>query len=52
MFAYILILIILKMLEAPTWCFVLAWIGIACKCIDILRNVYERGKEKGEQNGK
>ena len=48
MISCILFLVIFKLIEAPTWCFVLAWIGLAIKCLSFLCDVYKFGKEKGK----
>ena len=52
MIDYILFLVIFKIISAPTWCFVLCWVGLVAHCIKFIINVYKFGKEKGEQNGK
>lgn len=48
MISGILFLVILKLIEAPTWCFVVAWIYLATKCLSFLADIYKIGKEKGK----
>lgn len=48
MISGILFIVILKMLEAPTWCFVLAWIGIILNCFGFLGKIYKLGKENAK----
>lgn len=48
MISGILFLIILKLISAPTWCFVLAWICIIFDAISTLLKVYSLGKERGK----
>lgn len=48
MISGILFLVILKLISAPTWCFVLAWM---CIIIDVgvaLLKMYKLGKESGK----
>ena len=49
MISGILFLVILKLISAPTWCFVIAWIYLATKCLSFLADIYKIGKEKGKQ---
>lgn len=48
MISGILFLVILKLISAPTWCFVLAWICIVLDAITALLKVYKLGKESGK----
>ena len=48
MISGILFLVILKLISAPTWCFVLAWMCIIIDAITALFKVYSLGKERGK----
>ena len=41
----ILFIVIFKIIGAPTWCFVLAWIGFGINAFSALWKLYKAGKE-------
>lgn len=52
MISAILFIFILKAISAPTWCFVLAWIGFGVNAFSALWKLWKSGKEYGEKNVK
>lgn len=48
MISGILFLVILKLISAPTWCFVLAWAVIIIDALVGLIKIYKLGKEAGK----
>ena len=51
MISALLFLVIFKLIQAPTWCFVIAWILLICKSIELLFSFYKIGKKVGKEDG-
>ena len=49
MIGYILFLIVFKLINAPVWCFVIAWAGIIWSALVSLVKMYKLGKESGKR---
>lgn len=48
MISAILFLIVFKLINAPTWCFVIAWILLINQAIKLLVEAYKIGKKVGK----
>lgn len=50
----VLFLIVFKLISAPTWCFVIAWILFGVQAVrfifSTIKFAYERGKENGNKS--